>query len=515
MSTLNLCIEEKQSLMTGDAKKESSNILHYLSSSLKQNKIFTKIKTSNCRKNISIISSIYSLKLYFRLYAVVLSVGVSSMFMYSLDSVADNILPSALPYLKKMLKSRNKGYIYWEHIVSARIYGLAVGCILTILISNKFSRKWPMFWATLLCLIGAILSAFIKHGHFGLYLAVFGRFLNGIGSGLAQVIGSVMIAEVPSKQNRGTLLATLTVWACIGELFGMTISLKAFLGTAKLWQYSLFLPALILIPALVCIYIAPDSPRYLFEIGDIIECEKSLRFYQHPLDVPVSLKEIKNEICEMKVHEKKSIYNSDEDTSSDSSLLEMNITTQFSSQNFYQYLKSKFNSRAFLKPLMIATFVQTFVHVNDWLWMYYSTNVFQAVGLSSKSAMNASVYMSIPQAIVSIGLLFFFENFKRKKLLVVPTIGSIIISVFASTGLLLKNGFISKHSMKFWMPVIASLDLITAAVASESAYTIVPELFRQNDRVLGTAFVGITQNLFGGFVSSYILTILNNAKYCS
>lgn len=196
-------------MITGEIKNERRNIFYYLSSSLKQNKIFTRINATQCRKNISINSNIYSLKVYFRLYSVVLSIGVSSMFMCALDSVADNILPSALPYLKKVLKSKNNSYIYWEQIVSSRIYGLAVGCILTILISNRFSRKWPMFWATVMCLVGALMSAFIKHGYLGLHIAVLGRFLNGIGSGLSQVIGSVMIAEIPSKQHRGTLLATL------------------------------------------------------------------------------------------------------------------------------------------------------------------------------------------------------------------------------------------------------------------------------------------------------------------
>uniref|UniRef100_A0AAF5DR79 Major facilitator superfamily (MFS) profile domain-containing protein n=1 Tax=Strongyloides stercoralis TaxID=6248 RepID=A0AAF5DR79_STRER len=506
----NMCIQEKQNLITGEIKNEKNNIIYYFTNSLKQNKIFTRIKNTQSRKNITFNSNIYTLKVYFRLYAVVLSIGVSSMFMCSLDSVADNILPSALPYLKKILKSKNNSYVYWEQIVSARIYGLAVGCILTILISNRFSRKWPMFWATVMCLIGAVMSAFIKHGYLGLQIAVLGRFLNGIGSGLSQVIGSVMIAEIPSKQHRGTLLATLTVWSCIGELFGMTISLKTFLGTSTLWQYSLFLPALILIPALVCIYFAPDSPRYLYEIGDIDGCEESLKFYQHHLDIPKSFNEIKNEINGIKFYEKKSKYDSDEDKSSDSSNLEMNKLNKVLSLNFYQVLKSKLNSVIFLKPLIIGTFVQTFVHLNDWMWIYYSTNVFQNVGLSSKAAMKASVYMSIPQAIVSIGLLFFFENFKRKKLLIVPTTASILLSFLASIGLIMKNGIFSRQNMWFWMPLIASFDLIAAAIASESAYTIVPEIFCQNDRVLGTAIVGIIQNLFGGFISSYLLTILNN-----
>lgn len=43
------------------------------------------------------------------------------------------------------------------------------------------------------------------------------------------------------------------------------------------------------------------------------------------------------------------------------------------------------------------------------------------------------------------------------------------------------------------MPILATIDLASAAAASESAYTVVPELFSQRDRILGSAIVGITQ----------------------
>uniref|UniRef100_A0A0N4Z083 MFS domain-containing protein n=1 Tax=Parastrongyloides trichosuri TaxID=131310 RepID=A0A0N4Z083_PARTI len=493
MTALKIYVQEKQKLLTGVNLTNSNGIIKYFSF-FKQNNSCTKEPQKRSHKNLSYSSNnLTSLKVYLRLYAVVLSIGVSSMFMCSLDSVADNILPSALLYLKKIFKSKVKGFGYWEHIVSARIYGVAVGCVLTILISNKCGRKWPTFWATLMCLVGAILSALIKQGQWGLYIAVLGRFINGVGSGLSQVIGSVMIAEIPAKQHRGTLLATLTVWACIGELFGMTISLDHFLGTQKLWHYSLVVPSLILIPALCFIFIAPDSPRYLFEIGKLEECEESLKFYQHPLDVPSSLEEIIEEITEARKSQKKSIYDSDEDKSGDSSILEMDRPLKTGNVYLFDYLKARFRSRVFLKPLIVATIVQTFVHLDDWMWIYYSTNVFQSVGLSSKTAMRASVFMSIPQAIISIGLLFFFENFKRKSLLIYPTIFSIILSCIAGIGLTSSTGFLSRKNMAYLMPIIATADLSAAAVASESAYTIVPELFSQTDRVLGTAFVGIIQ----------------------
>ena len=43
------------------------------------------------------------------------------------------------------------------------------------------------------------------------------------------------------------------------------------------------------------------------------------------------------------------------------------------------------------------------------------------------------------------------------------------------------------------LPILASLDLVVAAISGESAYAIVPELFLPDDIILGTAAVGIAQ----------------------
>lgn len=65
-----------------------------------------------------------------------------------------------------------------------------------------------------------------------------------------------------------------------------------------------------------------------------------------------------------------------------------------------------------------------------------------------------------------------------------------------------------------------------AAIASESAYSVVPELFQQADRIRGTALIGMAQveskvennkfekyfeiqNIFGGFVTTLALPLMN------
>lgn len=70
------------------------------------------------------------------------------------------------------------------------------------------------------------------------------------------------------------------MWACMGELGGMTISLDEFFGTPELWQWAMGFPLLLLLPALVVIWHAPESPRYLFIENREDEARKAMSYYQ-------------------------------------------------------------------------------------------------------------------------------------------------------------------------------------------------------------------------------------------
>jgi MFS family permease len=77
--------------------------------------------------------------------------------------------------------------VIWEWIVSSRIYGVAVGCFLSILLFNGSARKMPLVIALLMDLLGGLMCFLIVYFPSGVYVAIFGRFINGIGSGIAQV----------------------------------------------------------------------------------------------------------------------------------------------------------------------------------------------------------------------------------------------------------------------------------------------------------------------------------------
>lgn len=77
----------------------------------------------------------------------------------------------------------------WEWIVSCRIYGSACGCLIAVFLSNCSLRKKPLIFALIVNLVGGLLSASMAYWPTtkGVYFACLGRFLSGMGSGIAQV----------------------------------------------------------------------------------------------------------------------------------------------------------------------------------------------------------------------------------------------------------------------------------------------------------------------------------------
>ncbi|KAK6051562.1 hypothetical protein COOONC_10933 [Cooperia oncophora] len=192
-----------------------------------------------------------------RLGLVVLSIGIASHFMLFLDSVMDNLLPAAWPYLMTVYDTKEEADVAWGIMVSSRIYGLAFGCFASIFLSRRHDHKFPEVY---LDLIGILLTLLTVNVKMGMMAATIGRFVNGCGQGIVQTSGSVMLTELP-PQKRGIALATLTVWACLGELAGMVISLEELLGRPSTWHIAMGVPLLLLISALCILARAPQSPR--------------------------------------------------------------------------------------------------------------------------------------------------------------------------------------------------------------------------------------------------------------
>ncbi|CAJ0574897.1 unnamed protein product, partial [Mesorhabditis spiculigera] len=252
-------------------------------------------------------------------------------------------------------------------------------------------------------------------------------------------------------------------------------------------------PLLPLIPALYILYRAPESPRYLFMLNREVEARKALSYYQNSSDARQTVDEI---FEEMKL----------EDVDINANNPKMKMAREPGATQIFQRLKDGY----FARPLLIALFVQSFVHLDDWLWISYSTQIFENVGLTANRAQRASLLMSLPQAIISLALLGCFDNFSRRALLIIPTMASVVFGMLAIFFTTFEKALLHGIPIAIILPVLAAFDLSAAAISGESAFAIVPELFLHNDKILGTAIVGIAQNVFGGILTNCLLTAVNH-----
>lgn len=71
-----------------------------------------------------------------------------------------------------------------------------------------------MYLGTILDVIGVLFTLLTVYIPAGVAAAILGRFINGIGQGIVQTAGSVMLAELPPLRKRGTALASLVCVMC-------------------------------------------------------------------------------------------------------------------------------------------------------------------------------------------------------------------------------------------------------------------------------------------------------------
>ncbi|KAI6233672.1 MFS domain-containing protein [Aphelenchoides fujianensis] len=386
-----------------------------------------------------------------RLSLVVLSIGAGSLvprellrtmarmnespFSVALDSVVDNLLPPAHAFLMNIYDNSHEADFAWEWICASRIYGLAVGCFLSVFLANQPSRKYPLITALALNFFGGAVSGLVRHVPHGVFVSCVGRFINGIGSGIAQVIGLAMIADISPIRFRGTMLATTTVWACIGELIGMLLGLEICLGTES--------------------SVAHRADRPQSEFGRLADVFG--RFLSE--------------------------FRADQYVETER-LLRKSSASSLRTEHLLHSIKKRFHSGSFLRPLLLGSYVLTFVHVDDWLWISYSTQVFENIGWSAKSATTTSLFIVIPQAIISVLTLCFFDRFSRRTLIILPTVASIFCSTLAIIGLSYGHLF-GILPVYLIVPVLAAVDLSAAAIASEGAIA------------------------FGGVLTATLLTVVN------
>ena len=135
--------------------------------------------------------------------------------------------------------------------------GGLLGALLAGPVSTKYGRLLALRTTTLFFVLGPVAETLAAN----ISVMSLGRFLSGVGSGSAIVVGPIYISEVAPPTSRGLFGAFTQVMTNVGILF--TQSLGYFLSKNVMWRIILAVAGLIGLLELVGLFFVPESPIWL------------------------------------------------------------------------------------------------------------------------------------------------------------------------------------------------------------------------------------------------------------
>ncbi|XP_058751279.1 plastidic glucose transporter 4-like [Vicia villosa] len=239
-------------------------------------------------------------------------------------------------------------------IVSSLLAGATVGSFTGGTLADKFGRTRTFQLDAIPLAIGAYLCATAQ----SVQTMIIGRLLAGIGIGVTSAIVPLYISEISPTEIRGALGSINQLFICIGILVALVVGLP--LAGNPLWWRTMF--GIAVVPSVLLalgMAIAPESPRWLFQQGKIIEAEKAIKTLYGKERVPAVMHDLRT-------------------ASQGSSEPEAGWLDLFSSR----YWK--------VVSVGAALFLfQQFAGINA--LVYYSTSVFRNAGIASDVAASALV----------------------------------------------------------------------------------------------------------------------------
>lgn len=163
-------------------------------------------------------------------------------------------------------------YKQYFHLTTATIglnnaaiwMGSVLGAALIQPASDYLGRKWALFLASCICLVGAAIQSASQN----IATFVIGRIFIGVGSELASGPGPALIAETVKTSHRGVHLGLYFSFFNAGSLLSAAVNL-GMVKIASTWAWRI--PSLIqMVPSILSLAVlafVPESPRWLISKG--------------------------------------------------------------------------------------------------------------------------------------------------------------------------------------------------------------------------------------------------------
>ncbi|XP_058102387.1 inositol transporter 1 isoform X2 [Magnolia sinica] len=302
------------------------------------------------------------------------------------------VISGALLYIRDDFQVVNDSEFLQETIVSMALLGAIFGAASGGWTNDVYGRKKTTLLADVVFAVGSIVMCAAPNP----YVLIFGRFLVGLGVGVASMTAPMYIAEASPSEIRGGLVATNVLMITGGQFLSYLVNL-GFTEIPGTWRWMLGVAALPAIIQFFLMLFLPESPRWLYLKKDKSEAIKVLE----KIYGPVRLEE---EIDQLSVA-------SEEEARSN------NI-------RFLDVFRTKEIRIAFLAGAGLQAF-QQLTGINT--VMYYSPTIVQMAGFhSNKLAILLSLIVAALNAAGTVVGIYLIDRFGRRHLALTSLSGVII-----------------------------------------------------------------------------------------
>ncbi|KIM41211.1 hypothetical protein M413DRAFT_445258 [Hebeloma cylindrosporum] len=382
------------------------------------------------------------------------------------------VISGALVTIGSDLGPQNLSNGQKELITSATTLGALLGGLVAGILSDWTGRKLVLGIADVIFIGGAVAQA-VSHN---VWSMIGGRFLIGIGVGLAACIAPLYIQELSPTRLRGRMVVLNVVMITLGQVIAYGIG-AGFFHVHGGWRWMVGLGS---VPAgfqIGFLFFLPESPRILLQKGDTLRAHRVMsKIYAfakpEELDLKVKL---------LQLAVKRSI--------------EITQTT-----TLLQRLKSVVLDPVNRRGLIIACGMQAFQQLCGFnTLMYYSATLFKEIGFDQPTAVG--LIISGTNFIFTLVALKWIDKIGRRKIMIWSAPGMVIGLTLASisfyymtkkTGGNLVDG--TQYSTAWSAIVLLSMILFVASYATGLGN--VPwqqgELFSLAVRGIGTSLATAT-----------------------
>ncbi|QIW99754.1 hypothetical protein AMS68_005272 [Peltaster fructicola] len=368
-------------------------------------------------------------------------------------------------------------------IVSIYNLGAFSGCILTFFIGEKIGRRWCIFLAMIIIVVGALLQA----TSYSVAQIMVARYITGIGSGLDTSTVPMYQAENCDARVRGRLLSLEPFGVGIGIVISYFFDYgMSFVGGQVSWRVPIACQAFF---AFVCMFLVltiPESARWLMAHGRVDEATQTLcELYDAPEDDPRIHRQKRDVLDVLKLEEKQGQYNWSQLFKKD------NIKTR--------------------RRVMLAYGIQVMNQLGGINFVvYYVPSALQFnVGVDANLALLIGGFVNLMFPIGSLIPSIFLDRLGRRKPMMWGSAGLAVCMLMISVLLSIKGKGPSSASIAFFFLYM----LIFGASANCVPWVYVPEILPLRARAKGSA-IGISANwLWARYVLDDVgppLTVVQN-----